>query len=122
LRTRALVETEQIERVAPFHRIERAVRPPTLAREELHLDRIQTDTGRLAGVGVANRLVRDRTRATEIQRPDAVTHFGVGLRNEPIARLHQMAVGVVEDASLRIRHSLTPYALKRHQSGTRREP
>jgi hypothetical protein len=102
-----LVEPEQVEGVAAFVRVERAVGVPALAGEQPRFDVVQGDLTGPAPVGLAHRLLRHRAGGTEVQRTDPFTQIGIGVGDQPVGRLHDVAVGVVVHAAFGVRHLVT---------------
>ena len=97
-------EAEQIERAPPLVGIECAERFPSLAQHQV-LFRVG-DGGRIlvAFVGMRDRLIDHPAARADRERMQLGADVGVGVRNQPVARLHDVAVGVVEDSTFGVWH------------------
>ena len=100
------VEAQEVEGSASFRGIEGPQRVPALG---LHQRAFELDCRLLvaaACLGVYHRLLGHRARAAKVEGTDPVAELGVGIADEPVGRLHQMAVGVEVRASLGVGHEV----------------
>jgi len=94
------IEAEQIECASALVGIESTERFPSFAEHE-----IRFRIGERSGIGPAICGVRDRffdhpaARANR-ERMKLRAHVGIGVGNQPVLSLHDVAVGVVEDSAL----------------------
>ena len=98
------LEPEQVEGPAALGRIEGAEGAPSLRRQQVLFGRLGRRRVAPAGVGPGHRLVGQPAGAAQVHRPQPVTDARIGVAHQPVARLHQVAVGVVEDAPFGVRH------------------
>ncbi len=99
------VEAQEIEGAGALDRIERSECRPALVVQHVGLERSARRRVDRAGLGVAHRVVGELARGAQVERAEAITDVGVGVLHEPVRQLHDVAVGVVERASLRVGHA-----------------
>ena len=114
------LEAQQVERAASFRRIERAERLPSFGGHQIRFELRHGFSIEAAIGGVGDRAIREPAGGAEIERGQPLAHLGVGVRNQPVAGFHQMAVGVVIGPAFRVWH-LTP-PLRITQDRRRRAP
>ena len=98
------VEAEEIEGPAPLGRVEGAERAPALGLHDVGLEFRGGVEVVAAHLGGAHGLVGESTRAAQVEGADVLAHVGVGVLHEPVAELHQVAVGVVVGPAFCVRH------------------
>ncbi len=99
------VEPEEIEGAGALDRVERAERRPSLVVQHVGFERGHSRRVGGALLGVADGVVGELARGSQIEGTDPVADVGVGVLDEEVRQLHDVAVGVVERASLRVGHA-----------------
>ncbi len=97
-------EAEQVERTPPLVRIESAERFPSLAQHQILLRVGDRRRIFLTFIGMRDRLVDQPAARSDRKRMQLLADVRVGMRNQPVPSLHDMAVGVIEDSTFCIWH------------------
>ena len=101
-------DAQQVERLRPVLLQEGAGRRPVLAQHDLF-----GVARAVCGIAVLAREVLDQAifaglRGGEVELRDAIADGGIGAARQPLGRLHHVRVGVVDDATLDVRHRDPP--------------
>ena len=99
------IEAEEIEGASALDRIEGSERRPSLVVQHVGLEGSAGRRVDRTGLRVAHRVVGELAGGAQIQRAEAITDVGIRVLHEPVRQLHDVAVGVVERASLRVGHA-----------------
>ena len=101
-------KAEEVERARPVFLQERAYRGPVLAGQELLFGLLAIRRVVMAAAELVDERLLAGLATAEAQRLEAAANFGVGVGDEPVGRLHDVGVGVVNDAVFDVRHAGPP--------------
>lgn len=89
------VDAEEIDGAAALNRIKRTECRPPLCTHDVVFQRPRRERIATSRLRSSDSRVGQRPGSAEIQRPDAFADAGIGVLDEPISQLHEVAVRVV---------------------------
>ena len=98
------VDAEEIERAAAFRGIEGAERRPALGVHQRVFKPSRGIAIATAARRIGDRLLGELTCGTERERANALANRRVGVLRQPVAELHDVAIGIVEDTAFGVGH------------------
>ncbi len=97
-------EAEQVERAPAFVGVESTERLPSLPQHQILLRIGNRRRIFLTFISVRDRLIDHPAARPDRKRMQLLADVGIGMGNQPVPSLHDMAVGVIEDSTLCIWH------------------